>query len=135
MRKPTTPQIEACRISGPTGEPYGQFAVKSGVFRLRCIASCGQGWDHVSVSLFNRCPTWAEMDQVKRLFFEDEEVAMQLHVNGKSKINLHPFVLHLWRPQTEAESQAEREHWAKTGEIAQEWFFPHPIPTPPINMV
>jgi hypothetical protein len=65
---------------------------------LRVLASTGEGWDHVSVSLSNRTPTWAEMDHVKQLFFERNEVAMQLHVPTKDNVNNHPFCLHLWRP-------------------------------------
>jgi hypothetical protein len=65
---------------------------------LRIIASAGDGWDHVSVSTESRCPTWAEMDWVKRLFFEDFEIAFQLHVTPKDHINIHPNVLHIWRP-------------------------------------
>ena len=66
--------------------------------RLMCIASTGEGWDHVSVSLPNRCPNWIEMDHVKRAFFEDDETAMQLHVPVADHINVHPYTLHLWRP-------------------------------------
>lgn len=67
---------------------------------IRCIASAGLGydWDHVSASTRKRCPTWAEMEQVKRLFFEDHETAMQLHVPPADHINNHPYCLHLWRP-------------------------------------
>jgi hypothetical protein len=67
---------------------------------LRVIASTGEGWDHVSVSLSDRCPTWAEMEFIKRLFFEDDETAFQLHVPPRDHVNNHPFCLHLWRPQT-----------------------------------
>lgn len=67
--------------------------------KLTIIASRGAGWDHVSVSLEDRCPTWDEMEFVKRLFFKDDEVAYQLHPEvGKYK-NLMPHCLHLWRPQ------------------------------------
>lgn len=66
---------------------------------LRVIASRGLGWDHVSVSLSNRTPTWDEMEFVKRLFFERDEVAMQLHVPPREHVNNHPYCLHLWRPQ------------------------------------
>lgn len=37
---------------------------------LKVIASSGEGWDHVSVSLPNRCPNWIEMDFIKRTFFK-----------------------------------------------------------------
>lgn len=66
--------------------------------KLRVIATSGQGWDHVSVSHRTRCPTWEEMEEVKRMFFEDHETAMQLHVPPSDHISCHPFCLHLWRP-------------------------------------
>jgi hypothetical protein len=47
---------------------------------MHVIAASGEGWDHVSVSMKDRPPIWAEMDHVKRLFFKDDEVVMQLHV-------------------------------------------------------
>ena len=65
---------------------------------LRCLAAVGEGWDHVSVSTTLRCPTWSEMEQVKRAFFHEHETAMQLHVPPTSHINVHPYCLHLWRP-------------------------------------
>ena len=66
---------------------------------LRVIATNDEGWDHVSVSLHNRTPTWTEMEFVKRLFFEPHEYAMQLHVPPTQHVNCHPYCLHLWRPQ------------------------------------
>ena len=63
------------------------------------IASVGLGWDHVSVSLPNRTPNWYEMDFVKRMFFEADEVAWQYHVPAHRHVNAHPNCLHLWRKQ------------------------------------
>ena len=40
---------------------------------MAVVASIGGGWDQVSVSLGNRCPTWREMDYIKRLFFKPDE--------------------------------------------------------------
>jgi hypothetical protein len=65
---------------------------------LQVLATAGLGWDHVSVSLPFRCPTWDEMERVKRLFFRDDETAMQLHVPPADHVNHHPYCLHLWRP-------------------------------------
>ena len=78
----------------------GAFLVQSPIDRatLRIVASAGGGWDHVSVSRKNRCPNWLEMEHVKRLFFKDDETAMQLHVPPSDHINNHPHCLHLWRP-------------------------------------
>lgn len=66
---------------------------------LRVIATTGAGWDHVSVSTPRRCPNWQELEKVKRLFFQDSETAMQLHVPPAEHINNHPYCLHLWRPR------------------------------------
>lgn len=65
---------------------------------LKVIASVGEGWEHVSVSTPSRCPTWPEMDFIKRLFFEDTETVMQLHVPVSDWINNHPYCLHIWKP-------------------------------------
>ena len=65
---------------------------------LMVIASAGGGWDHVSVSLRNRIPIWIEMAFIKRLFFEADEIAMQVHVAEADHIDIHPRTLHLWRP-------------------------------------
>lgn len=65
---------------------------------MRVIASCGEGWDHVSVSRQNRCPNWIEMDRVKRSFFKEHEVCMQLHVAEKDHISVCHNCLHIWRP-------------------------------------
>jgi hypothetical protein len=72
--------------------PRGQGRV------LRIIASSGMGWDHISVSLPDRCPTWDEMEFIKRMFFKPDEVAIQLHLPPADHINNHPYCLHLWRP-------------------------------------
>lgn len=82
------------------GEDGGAFVVEHHGSTLRVIASHGMGWDHVSVSLELRTPRWHEMEHVKRLFFNDDETAMQLHVPTKEHINFYPYALHLWRPQT-----------------------------------
>ncbi len=78
----------------------GAFVVPSAIdkARLMIVASSGMGWDHVSVSRSNRCPNWPEMDQVRHLFFEEDETVMQLHIPAADNINMHPNCLHLWRP-------------------------------------
>jgi hypothetical protein len=55
------------------------------------------GWEHVSVSLPNRCPNWPEMSLVKVLFWEPEETVVQFHPPESTYISNHPYVLHLWR--------------------------------------
>lgn len=63
------------------------------------IASWGGGWDHVSVSFKDRSPMWAEMCQVKDVFFAPEECVIEYHPAKSEYINTHPYCLHMWRPQ------------------------------------
>ena len=78
----------------------------NGAFRVRCpdrgelfvIISDGGRWEHVSVTTKNRCPTWEEMDWVKRQFWDEDDTVMQLHVPAADHVDCHPFCLHLWRP-------------------------------------
>lgn len=111
MRPLTGPQFDPYRIPMPDvlqalDYPGARADDKSGVFLfkhpggglLRVIATARGGWDHVSVSLESRIPTWEEMEWVKRRFFRESETAMQLHVPVKDHVNHHPNVLHLWRP-------------------------------------
>lgn len=73
---------------------------------LVCIVSDGRDakecgvspWEHVSARAGMRCPTWEEMHFVKEQFWQDEECVMQLHPVKSQYKNLHPAVLHLWRP-------------------------------------
>ena len=62
------------------------------------IASDAMGWEHVSVSRRDRCPTWDEMCQVKELFWSSEDCVVQFHPPRSEYINNHPYCLHLWRP-------------------------------------
>lgn len=88
----------------PLGADYGAFVVKGPCGDdLKIIASPGDAdknipWEHVSVSLKNRCPRWSEMCFVKDLFWGAEDAVMQLHPPKSTYINNHPFCLHLWRP-------------------------------------
>ena len=65
---------------------------------VRTIAGEGMGWEHVSVSRTDRCPTWEEMCFVKNLFWNDEDCVVQLHPPKSEYVNCHPYTLHLWRP-------------------------------------
>ena len=78
----------------------GAFVIRSSKLKqpLRVIASDGEGWEHVSVSLANRTPTWEEMCLVKRLFWDPEDCVIQFHPPASDYVNLHPHCLHLWRP-------------------------------------
>lgn len=73
-------------------------------YQLRVQASDGEGWEHVSVSVAevrrhaHRCPTWEEMCWIKDLFWSQEDCVVQYHSPKSEYVNMHPFVLHLWKP-------------------------------------
>lgn len=59
-------------------------------------------WEHVSVSKHNGLlPTWRQMCWIKSLFWEDEECVIQYHPPKSRYVNVHPGVLHMWRPVAE----------------------------------
>lgn len=92
-------RVKTGRLASP--DSYGcngAFLLKIGGQMLRLLASDGGGWEHVSASYSNRCPTWDEMCQIKRLFWDAEDVVIQYHPAESEYVNLHPFALHLWRP-------------------------------------
>lgn len=84
-------------VMGELGDSK-HFALDIVTRGLRVIASGSMGWDHVSVSRADRCPTWDEMEWVKRELFADDDCVMQLHVPVAEHKNCHPYCLHLWRP-------------------------------------
>ena len=75
----------------PKGENYGYFEVPFKRHILRVV----------SVSLWNRCPTWEEMCHIKSLWFTDDEIIIQYHPAKSDYVNVHPHCLHLWKPQNE----------------------------------
>jgi len=101
--------LNAYRVTSPEIiATYGSAGDDTaGVFRVRScidmaflfvIASNAEGWDHVSTSRQKRPPNWREMVQIKRMFFKDDETAVQYHVPPSEHVNNHPYCLHLWRP-------------------------------------
>lgn len=63
------------------------------------VWSTGGEWDHVSVSWRNRCPTWEEMCEIKKIFFYPEEICVEYHPAESEYVNMHPYCLHIWRYQ------------------------------------
>lgn len=101
--KPSAEVAKYRVVTGPMGSDAsygnnGMFKIPFKGHMLTVIVSDGAGWDHVSVSLKGRCPTWAEMCFVKELFFKAEETVVQFHPRKSEYINNHPYTLHLWRP-------------------------------------
>lgn len=90
---------EYCIAGGTDKDDGGMFIVPFKDIKLYIIASHGGKWDHVSVSLNDRCPTWEEMCFVKDLFFEEPDCVIQYHPPNSEYINTCENALHMWRPQ------------------------------------
>ena len=92
-------ELQAFGREGDAGNGVFVVPAATSLGYMFCIVSNGAGWDHVSVSRPKRIATWADMERAKRVFFADDETAMQLHVPVADHLNHHPRCLHLWRPQ------------------------------------
>ena len=99
-------RIEPLRVTkgrGSSDASYGNngyFVLRTGTVMLKILASDSIGWEHVSVSVHGkkRCPTWEEMCLVKDLFWGEDECVVQYHPPLSDYINMHEYVLHLWKP-------------------------------------
>ena len=107
MRDKPLLKAEMGRRQVPGFEPAkwatcGVFEIPRNGVILAVIACDGRvheiGWDHVSVSVAHRCPTWEEMCFIKKQFFFRDECVLQFHPDESSYVNHHPYCLHLWRP-------------------------------------
>lgn len=76
----------------------GTFYDKKTRCNLNFIMSWGAGFEHCSVSMPTRCPSWEQMCVMKELFWKDDEVCMELHPAKKDYVNNHPYCLHIWKP-------------------------------------
>jgi hypothetical protein len=107
MRKRVELQLEDGRVTTgvmASDESFGlmgAFMLTSPKGSVLKIVSSGTdietGWEHVSVSLDNRCPNWPEMCWVKDLFWEKYEMVVQYHPPESEYVNHHPYCLHMWR--------------------------------------
>lgn len=86
-------------VSSTADGNNGAFGFRVGDSQLFVIASDGDGWEHVSVTVWNgkRCPTWEEMHLMKRMFWDDEDCVVQYHPPKEDYVSLHPYCLHMWR--------------------------------------
>lgn len=75
----------------------GYFIIPFKGLELAVVCSDGIGWEHVSVSLSSRTPTWEEMCFIKDLFWDEEDCVVQYHPPKSDYVNIHPFCLHLWK--------------------------------------
>lgn len=89
-------------LSHKVGDDFGWFEIPTSTTgpKLRVQISAGFEqfqFEHASVSLAHRCPTWDEMCKVKDLIWNEEDTVVQFHPPKSEYINNMPFCLHLWR--------------------------------------
>ncbi len=99
--------LEQYRIIKPPfaskpGSTFGAFFIPSPTDSKRklmvvCAHMGVDEWEHVSVSLPNRCPNWAEMSYIKELFWGEDETVVQFHPKKSEYVNNMPTCLHLWK--------------------------------------
>lgn len=77
---------------------YGIFDIPTSTNICHVIASSHMGWEHISISLPDRCPNFSEMVEVKDFFFNPGEIAFQIHPSQENYVNFHERCLHIWRP-------------------------------------
>lgn len=110
MKSEPDPRLKDWRVrgNGPccSDDDFGNtgaFRIFTGMNRkpLQVIASDGSGsdigWEHVSVSCPDRCPTWDEMCFVKDVFWGEDEAVIQFHPPKSEYVNNHRYCLHLWK--------------------------------------
>ena len=66
----------------------------------KCLVSLTicKGWEHLSVSHKNKIPSWMTMQEMKEVFFKDDEECFQLHPKADDYVNNNEYTLHIWRP-------------------------------------
>lgn len=85
----------------PAESIQGAFLIPYADIQLRVICGVGEGWDHVSVSIKGRCPTWDELNWIRKLFFLPHETVVQFHPPEAEYVNYHKNTLHLWRSHSQ----------------------------------
>ena len=67
----------------------------------KCLVSITKiiGWEHLSVSHKNKIPSWECMNEMKEMFFKDDEECFQIHPKKDNYVNNNEYTLHIWRPE------------------------------------
>lgn len=83
---------------GMGGKYYDKYSGKY----LNFIFSYQLGWEHLSVSMPHKTPSWEQMCQMKNIFWGEDEVCVEYHPRKEDYVNNHEHCLHIWKP-TETE--------------------------------
>jgi hypothetical protein len=109
--------VPECYISEDEDGFNGMFRFVADYKFVRCLASDGGGWQHVSVSVEEdrKPPSWGIMCRVKDLFWEDDETVVQYHPPKSVYVNFHPHCLHMWRYTGGGPFEIPVPHWFLVG--------------------
>ena len=76
----------------------GSYYDKDSGKYLNFIFSYQMGWEHLSVSMPSRTPTWDMMCRMKDIFWNEDETCIEYHPAKSQYVNMHKHCLHIWRP-------------------------------------
>lgn len=79
----------------------GHYYDKESGKNLNFIFSYQMGWEHLSVSMPSRTPSWNQMCRMKDIFWNKDEVCVQYHPKEEDYVNMHKHCLHIWKPTNE----------------------------------
>lgn len=79
----------------------GKFYDKNTGKWLNFIFSYQMGWEHLSVSMPNKTPSWDQMCMMKDIFWDEDEACVEYHPRKQDYVNNHPHCLHIWKPTEE----------------------------------
>lgn len=68
---------------------------------LNFMFSWACGFEHLSVSTTVKTPSWEQMCKMKDIFWNEDEVCMQLHPAKEDYIDNMKYCLHIWKPINE----------------------------------
>lgn len=83
---------------GMGGKYYDKYSNKW----LNFIFSYQLGWEHLSVSMPGKTPSWDQMCVMKNIFWNENEACVEYHPKKEEYVNDHEHCLHIWKP-TEVE--------------------------------
>lgn len=98
IRKTRNLFIEAETDNAGMGGYY--YDVISGK-NLNFIFSYQMGWEHLSVSMPSKTPSWDQMCRMKDIFWNKDEACVEYHPKEEDYVNMHKHCLHIWRPTEE----------------------------------
>ena len=76
----------------------GKYYDKDSGKWLNFIFSYQMGWEHLSVSMPNKTPSWDQMCMMKDIFWNEDEACIQYHPRKEDYVNNHKHCLHIWKP-------------------------------------